>query len=313
MAKRNKKSKTAKSARKRLPIPQRRTRRPGQLRVAGMDAGALMHRNLLLDPCNATLGPPVYSGLGTGQYRRVRTYLSAEGSSVEGCYVFQLGSNSVWIASHVAGTAGTNYTFSAGAAIFTDANLGAFRQMRCIAGCVKVRYLGAESNRSGSIGLLAAPALMLGPSQVSNVNADMTRCPVVHRTGEVQHEVKFVPNSSDEDFTTPTITGVQLNVTNGNSCLMAVYRGCPAQTIQFEITAIYEMEEAAAPGNTVVTSVAPASSTTLNQLLRSLGPVAGWAYSNVVAPTLRSMAGKPNSSFLSNVAAVSKAVAAIAI
>lgn len=313
MAKRNKKTKTAKSARRRNPLPQRRTRRPGQLRVAGMDAGAVMHRNLLLDPCNATLGPPVYAGLGTGQYRRLRTYIAAEGSSVEGCYVFQLGTNSFWKASHVSGTAGTAYTFNAGDALFTDSNLGAFRQLRCIAGCVKVRYLGAESSRAGVVGLLAAPALMLGPAQSSSVGADLTRCPVVHRTGEVQHEVKFVPNSSDELFATPSVQGVQLGITSGNSSLMVVYRGTPAQTIQFEITAIYEMEEAAAPGNTVVTSVTPSSSVTLNQLLRSLGPVANWAYSNMVAPTIRSMAGKANSTFLSNVAAVSRAVAAIAI
>lgn len=312
MAKRAKKSKTAKSARRRNPLPQRRTRRPGQLRVAGMDAGAALHRNLLLDPCNATLGPPVYAGLGTGQYRRYRTYIVAEGSSVEGCYVFQLGTNSFWKASHVSGTAGSAYTFNAGDALFTS-NVSATLQLRCIAGCVKVRYVGAESSRAGVIGLLAAPSQMMGPSQTSSAGADLTRCPVVHRVGEVQHEVKFVPNCSDELFVTPSIQGVQLGITNGNSSLMVVYRGTPAQTIQFEVTAVYEMEEAGSSGNTVITSVMPSSSVTLNQLLRGLGPVANWAYSNMVAPTIRSLAGKANSTFISNVAAVSRAVAAIAI
>lgn len=313
MAKRNKKSKTAKSARKRIVLPQRRTRRPGQIRVGGMDAGAVTHRNLLLDPCNAVLGPPVYAGLGTGQYRRLRTYITAEGQSVEGCYIFQLGTNTFWKASHVAGTQGESYTYNGGAAIFSDANLASGRQLRCIAGCVKVRYLGSESNRSGVVGMLAAPAQMLGPSQVSSATVDLTRCPVVHRTGEVQHEVKFVPNASDEMFATPTVSGVGVFATPGNSCLMVVYKGTPAATVQFEITSIYEMEEATIAGNVVVTSVTPSSSVTLNQLLRSLGPVAGWAYSSVVAPTIRAMAGRANASFFSNVAAASKAIAAITL
>lgn len=314
MAKRAKKTKTAKAARRRntLPMAPRRTRRPGGIRVAGVDAGAAMHRNLLLDPCNAPLAAPVYSGLGTGQYRRLRAVIAAEGQSVEGCYVFQLGTNTFWKGSHVAGTAGTPYTFSA-LPIFTDGSIASGRSVRTIAGCVKVRYVGAESARAGTVGVLAAPSAINGINGDSTAVIDITRCPNVHRTGEVQHEVKFVPNATDEQFAEPTVSGVTFKPTGGNSCLVAVYRAVPAASIQFEVTCVYEIEEAASAGNGVITSVPPSSAITLNQLLRTLGPVTRWAYGNVIAPTLRSMAGPSSSTFLSSAAAASRAIAALTI
>lgn len=289
----------------------RRTRRPGGIRVAGLDAGAIAHRNLLLDPCNAALGAPVYSGLGTGQYRRLRVIIAAEGSSVEGCYVFQLGTNSYWKASHVAGTASTPYTFSGTLDIFNDSMItrtGA--QLRCVAGCVKVRYVGAESSRKGTIGLLAAPSAYQYPGYSSEAVIDTTVCPVVHRTGEVQHEVKFVPNSSDEVFRSPTSL-VQQNPSTLSSTLVVAYRAAEPQTLQFEVTAVYEVETGGS--DNVCTSVAPSSNITLNQLLRTMGPVANWAYGSIVAPTLRAMAGRPGNTVLSSVVAASKAVAALTL
>lgn len=299
----------------------RASRRPRAVMArSGFDSGAAMHRNLLLDPCNAPLGPPVYSGLGSGQYRRVRTIITAEGSSVEGAYVFQLGTNTFWKASHVAGTAGTNYTYSSPDAIYLASQLipttldsVTNQTIRCIAGCVKVRYVGTEANRSGTIGLLACPAAYNYPGRNSTADRDATACPVLHRTGEVMHEVKFVPNGSDEEFLSPTqaTPGVVNNITPRNSTLVAVYQGVPAQTIRFEVTAVYEVETAGTSG--VITSVNPPSGMTLNQLLRSLGPVSQWAYSNVVAPTLRAMAGKASNTKFSSVVAVSRAIAGLAL
>lgn len=312
MAKRAK-NKSTKQPKSRRPAPlPRRTRRPGGIRVSGLDAGAIAHRNLLLDPCNASLGAPVYSGLGTGQYRRLRVIIAAEGNSVEGCYVFQLGTNSYWKASHVAGSSTTPYVFSSVQHIFQDGMISQTGvQLRCVAGCVKVRYVGAESARKGTIGLLAAPSSYQSPSFTSQAEIDTTVCPVVHRTGEVQHEVKFVPNASDETFRSPTVFMGAQNQTAFNSTLVVAYRACEPQTLQFEVTAVYEVETVG--NDNVITTVAPSSSITLNQLMRSMGPVASWAYGTVVAPTLRAMAGKPGNTILSSVVAASRAVAALTL
>lgn len=287
--------------------PQARTRRPRAIRVAGMDAGARAHRSLLLDPCNAPLSAPVYAGLGSGQYRRSRRVIAAEGASVEGCYVFQLGTNTFWNASHVSGTAGTNYTFSGQKEIITG--LSPNNNIRVIAGCVKVRYIGAESSRAGTIGLLACPGPYYAPFGTSNAQDDITYCPVVNRTGEVQHEVKFVPNSADEQFALPTVSGTQIANTADHSSLMITYRATPATTIQLEVTVVYEVEAS----NNVINSCLPPSGMTLNQVLRSLGPVAQWAYGHVVAPTIRSMAGRASGTVFSTAAAASRAIAALAI
>jgi hypothetical protein len=157
---------------------------------------------------------------------------------------------------------------------------------------------------------MACPGPYLLPTANSTAANDTVACPFVNRTGEVQHEVKFVPNQADEEFTPPR-TGVSNDYNQTKSSLVAVYRATPAQQIVFEVTAVYELESQVF--QSVANSVTPPSSVTLNQLLRALGPVSSWAYSNVVAPTLRAMAGKANSNVYSAVSAASRAVALLAV
>lgn len=306
-------NKPKKNKSKTRPVVVAAARRPKRTPVvrSGLDAGALAHARLLKDPCNAPLAGPVYSGSGTGQFRRFRVLVNAEGSSVEGCYVFQLGTNTRYQASHVAGTAGSTYTFDGGNALFTDPVFSSTpdTSVRCVAGCVKVRYIGAEHARSGSIGLLSCPSAFRGTGVSSNVNTDQTSCPMVLRTGEVQHEVKFIPNSTDEDFREPTRPGTLL-FTRDNSCLVVTYRGTPAASIVFEVTAVYEVENSQAG---VVTAVTPSSTVTLNQLLRALGPAASWAYSHVAAPTIRAIAGNPSGTAYSIVGSAARAISALAL
>lgn len=273
-----------------------------------LDAGALAHRRLLLDPCNAPLAGPVYSGSGSGQFRRYRSIIVAEGNSVEGCYVFQFAANSLWKASHVSSTAGDPYTFGSGGAIFVDGNaFNTHSEVRCIAACVKVRYVGTEAERKGTIGLLSSAFNYQGTGEQSSAAEDTTRCPVVHRTGEVQHEVKWCPSAQDEQFRVPGNGDYSIP---GAACCVVAYRGVPAQTIQFEVTAVYEVELA---NQGVVTSVAPTSQTTLNQLLRTLGPVSQWAYGNIIAPTIRAAAGAAVNTMYSSVTAAAKGIGMLAL
>lgn len=250
--------------------------------TTGLDQAALKYRALLLDPCNAEMTNSVYSGLGSGQFRRFRAIIPSAGLSVEGTYVFQLGTNLVYNATHVAGTAGTAYTFNTAGAIVPGLTaLGDAPNFRCLAGCVKVRYTGPESGRQGTIGMAVVPAQFLAPGATSSAELDLGRMPFVSRFGEVQHEVKFVPSQVDEEF------HVVNTLDPKATCIVINYRGIPASTLQFEVTTCFEIETAGS--GVPLTSHVPTSRNTLNHVLQSLGPVSSWAFNTLLAPTIKSV------------------------
>lgn len=264
-----------------------------------LDMAALKYRHMLYDPCNAPLVPSVYSGLGTGQYRRLRSLITSPTNAVEGCIVIQLSSNSFWQASHVQANVGTNYTFNAAQTLFPSTALSG-TQIRALAGCVKVRFVGAESNRSGTVGVASIPGTLRNPTQVSTALQDLARCPVIHRLGEVLHEAKYIPGDSDEVF------NENLQPSTAYSTIMVVYRGVPATSIQIETTAIYEIE--VNDENMPVTGVPSPSSNTLNQVLKSLGPAINWAYGTAVAPVIKAAANGVQASISKSVYAAANAV-----
>lgn len=244
----------------------------------------MRYRALLLDPCNAEMTSSVYAGFGSGQYRRYRTILASDGASVEGTYVFQLGTNLVYNATHVAATAGTNYTFGTATTLVIPTSSGGITSnanIRCIAGCVKVRYTGSEQARQGTIGMAVVPGQYLAPGQVSSAVADLAKMPFVVRFGEVQHEVKWVPTQVDEEF------HLANTLENKSTCIVINYRGIPASSLQFEVTGCYEME--ATDSSVPLAANVPQSKNTLNHVLQSLGPVSSWAYNTLLAPTIKSV------------------------
>lgn len=268
-----------------------------------LDAGALAFRQLLADPCNAKFASPPYAGLGSGNFVRRRTIIAAEGASVEGTYVFQLGTGMLLKASHVAATLGNPYTFSS-QALFSG--VSGDLEHRCLAGCVKVRYLGTESSRAGLISTLVCPTQMYAAGAQTTAVEAAAQCPFTFRVGEVAHEVKFVPNEGDENF---QAFGA---LNKSNSTLSITYRGTPASTIIFEVTAVYEVESVAGSG-VVINSVPPQSSNTLNQVLRSLGPTTSWAYTNVVVPTIKATATRIAASGLNTSSMASMGYAALTL
>lgn len=251
-----------------------------------LDASAAAWRRLLADPCGALMSAPCYSGMGTGSYVRVRQISTIGGNDTSGVVSFQFSGNSTW-----------SFGTSTGANVTTGIRAFAFNastiitdgvESRCIAGCVRVRYLGSESNRSGMIGMLTGtPAI--GPNTVTSnpVSVYLSQMPLVHRTGEVVHEAKFVPTSRDELFTAQTSSNAFFEP--AANCITVVYTGVPAGTLQFEITAVYELD----PTSTaqLKNSLPPQSTNTTNQVLASLGPVANWAYSNLGAPIIKAAVG----------------------
>lgn len=248
-----------------------------------LDAAALAHARMLADPCNATMGPPCYSGMGTGEYRRFRRILNIP-AAVEGTYSFIPGANSFVAGTHTINNAGQAYAFQSFALFPTDQLAGV--ESRCIAACIKVRYTGTESERKGVVGLKSNPFVSSLDGQLVTAADELTTCPLINRVGEVQHEVKFVPGTGDELFTGNFGGFVASYNTLGS--VGFTFADVQTLTLQVEITAIIELEPKT---SMVVNSVPTPSRNTLNNVLSALGPPTRWAYGHVVAPTIRAVAG----------------------
>lgn len=250
---------------------------------SALDAAALAHARMLSDPCNASMAPPCYSGMGTGEYRRFRRILTVP-AAVEGTYAFIPGANVFTVGTHTINNVGTPYTYQS-FQLFTTDQLDAV-ESRCIAACVKIRYTGTESERKGVIGLKTNPFVTVISGAASTAAQDLTACPLLNRLGEVQHEVKFVPGTGDELFTGNFPGGIPSYSTLGSFGF--TFADIQTLTLQVEITAIIELEPKT---SMVVNSVPTPSRNTLNNVLAALGPPTRWAYGHVVAPTIRAMAG----------------------
>lgn len=268
--------------------------------TGALDSHALAWRNLLLDPCGASMVQPCYSGSGTGSFVRLRTLAFVSGSpDTQGILNFQLGSNTAW----TFGTStGGNITFTSRTAIFGGVLDSSSQHMRCVAGCIKVRYLGAEQSRSGQIALMTSPPYHKPSDALGvNVSAVMNVYPMITRFGEVIHEVKFSPTAGDEEFTGPAFV-------EDKSTLSVAYVGIPAGTLQVEVVAVYELEQPIASsgiGGAVIGSVPAPSINTLNQVMRTLGPATKWAYSHMAAPVIKAAAGYASNLMQSGVATAS--------
>lgn len=266
-----------------------------------LDAGAAAFRRLLMDPCNAPLAGPAYSGLGTGQFRRFRKLYYFPTDAVEAVYGFQFGTNCVTTGGHSAAGAGGNITLVSGA-IAAELGTASATEVRCVAGCLKVRYVGKETDRAGSVGLYVGPSLT-PVSGATGANADLylSRCPMITRLGECVHEVKFVPGMGDQRFTPPSQTAFERDKTT----VYTVLKGVPAGSVVVEVTYVVELDQTVG-GDVVQTAVPPASSTPLNVVLRSMGEVAQWAFTNVLVPTIKAYANPMVSTLATNYTAASR-------
>lgn len=283
VAKKNNQGKPRKQNKRAQPVP-KKTKAVGRRMATALDAAGIAYARMLNDPCNASLVAPSYSGMGTGEYRRFRTIFNIPVSS-EGTYMFVPGANLFLAATHVPDNAGLPYTFNTNKLFYSD-QLSGETESRCLAACVKVRFIGTEVNRKGTIALRTNPFCWATDQQEITNSDCMVGCPVINRIGEVQHEVKFVPGTADELF-----TGNYGGPVVANKALGAfgfTYSDVPVGSLQVEVTAIIEVE---VQKNMIVSSVPATTRNTTNHVLSALGPTARWAYGHVVAPTLRAAAG----------------------
>jgi len=264
--------------------------RSSMMRPVGLDKDAMCYRRLLSDPCAAPLCRSVFSGLGGSLQVRLKRSFTFHPQAVEGYYCFVPSSN-LWFGQYnSAASAGGSFTLSTSQQMFDNTTSDSV-EWRCTAGCLKIRYIGSESARSGLVGVFPNQGPFYEPGTAGLfVTGVLSQTPVVYRTGEVLHEAKFVPTDGDQLFTDTRVLTLAAYQSQGSVCV--VFQNCPAGSIVAEWTGVYEIEGASLFGtfNTMVAPQPSPSRNTLNEVLRSFGDGLSWAYSNVAVPVIKSSA-----------------------
>lgn len=264
-------------------------RRGGVTRSPVLSAHALAWRRLLVDPCNAPPAAPCYGGTQGGFLTRVKyvfPVLNMTDYLIQ--YTPSLGPLAGGLVLGGTMTAGGGFTPTAvsGSTFNAFLNTNA-RAWRTAAACMKIRYTGAEGNRSGYVTsrLTPRPPYQAGTSTNTSLEAGMAT--TINRFGEVQHELKFVPTDYDTLW-----NDVNSSATNNPGCAMIMSLNgiyTTGATAVVEITTVYEWQPLSALGTGSVMAPPP-SSNSYSDVLRSLGDTLRWAYGEIAAPILQSIA-----------------------
>jgi len=259
----------------------------------GLDAAALAYRNLLVDPCNAALVHPTFASMGVQSGNLIRfeyNFTPMSGLNTD----FQIevtpsnwSSTSTDLVNFGQTTLGGTGTVGTVAGL-TDIGFlqNNARWARCIAGCLQAVYTGTELNRSGWIGSALIPnsnMLLSGQTGVGTATFQ-NYCQVINRTGEVVHEVKFIPGVVDQRG----LGNGGVSDLSASSMVMLGY-GLPAGGfINFRLVLVYEWIPNGGTAVQAPTS-AVASRNSLQEVLNSLGKGAWWLGQHA-APILQAAA-----------------------
>lgn len=312
------KKKTAKQKTKR---PRSKTKQPRKRFGRMLDPQARAYANLLLDPCGAPLVHPVYAGSGSGYLIRVKASQTFTADSVglaatSGAILFAPGLISSAAFGPITATSNigavqavlmnnTGTTATASNLDYMQPGNGFFAgftnlQIRPVAACLKVRYVGTELNRSGSVaaGFLSnaesfySSIPQAGGALGTNVFSNWRdSAQLVSRMPDGDIEVKWSPNRGDmrfRDYSTPYM----LTTLPQHSGTYVSWSGLSnGQSIIVETTAVYEW----VPGNNVGVIMPTERTNTsagLDAVLAALGPIHNWMIQQNVYGQMGAMAAR---------------------
>jgi len=265
---------------------------------SSLDKGAMDHLRMLGDPCGAPLGPPVYPGLGSSNYIRTRTLFTPGPAVVDSVAFFNPSQMCTpypviqYASVNSSGSAPAN-SYGADVAEFANSTYTKWARARCLAACLKIRYNGSVLNMQGQVarvitsdcalttGTVTGTALTGFPSVINLTQAWPTLTSLASTGGEA--EVRWLPADNDALWLDVASSGEVANKSMpfGNCVGLAVYNA-PAGTINYELTAIWEVIPASVVGSgvggdLVQTMRAPTSRNTVNHVLQAIGSVTEWA------------------------------------
>lgn len=154
------------------------------------------HIGMILDPCNAILGPTAYRG-ADGFITRFKNVVAAGTTPANPYYVsvFYPAFNGVFLSAYATAGDIVTPTYSGGpgqAFLLSNAE-----SQRVVGACVKVNYLGSELNRQGVVYRGVIPAAAVSGATIQNL---IVLCQATDRMPDKILETKFVPSSVEETY-----------------------------------------------------------------------------------------------------------------
>lgn len=202
---------------------------PGDRRTKRKDTGedisrVVRHVNMIVDPCNAELGPTAYRG-SDGIVTRFRSNgnLGASVGKSGFIYVYYPAYNTVYTNYVNAGDlAVTNLVGGPGQSFL----LASSDSQRAVAACTSLSYAGTELDRSGTIYAGVIPIACIQATKT--ISELITLLQRETRTGEDPIELKWSPSAVDEEYWT---TGSVVPEAPGDrNCMVFIGLGFNAAT-----------------------------------------------------------------------------------
>jgi hypothetical protein len=154
------------------------------------------HVNMIIDPCNAVIGPTAYRG-SDGFVTRFKNVVAA-GTLTNFPYyvsVFYPAYNATTTGVYASASTPVSVSWSSGPGqAFLLANADS---QRVVGACTRLNYLGSELNRQGIVYRGVMPAAALTGATVTGL---ITLCQSSQRVADGVIETKFVPSSVEEQY-----------------------------------------------------------------------------------------------------------------
>lgn len=258
-----------------------------------LDAVALSHKRMLMDPCRAPLGPSTYPGSNGAVVQRFEQDFIVFNAATQtaGILVFIPGLSSFSTTPAVAvQDDGSTFNLQALSPGPGNAFLSTTSAYRCVAGCMQVYFPGTELNRSGFVGMGYGPGSMIFNYQsVANggngnaVSVGQVRQSQFHteRTPAGMVELKWKPGFGDQDWESP-LTSAQQVATNSAAAgtrqvLTLSAGGLPASVgLRVRLIGIYEYMPQFGGSSVSTTGTSVITKNSLNDVLHSLDSAGNW-------------------------------------
>jgi len=274
---------------KRKPVP--RSIAPTQ---SGFDSASAAYLRLLADPCAADMVAPTYGGTGSGYLMRTK-YVLAAGAVTDSVFEFTPQFATQPYRLSTAGTTGGALS-AAGLVTLPTQLVNIAGTYRCVAACMKVYYTGSELTRQGIVAsaLTGGPYLLAGVTPIEAAPGFAEKSTRYVRLGTEMHEVRWVPQESDQTFVSTTQPETVSDGPAEGATLQMIVVNAPASTIQYEVTAVWEWTPRTDPGSStaggsiVYAPRAPATPLPLNATLHRIGDLAKFA----TDPAMHEQAGR---------------------
>lgn len=255
-----------------------------------LDQQAVAYAHLLNDPCSAPLTHPVYSGSDGGLLARFENYYTANTTVAGSTSGFWS-----WAPGGIGNNAGAGPSIVQGEAVLagtaiTAATLGTTTQpgwaylstnsgaTRCVAACIQVMFVGAESARSGIVayGGLSGSSILSGVS--ANASSSLQLFEKYERMPTHSLEVKWRPGNFDQDFTDPSQSTSKVELSRRAAIGFGWVGAPPGVGIVVRMVAVYEYIPLINSGLVVPYNSRSTSNSSLDHVVNALDATGEWMY-----------------------------------